>query len=94
MITKSRRIQVNDEAALQGFVGILDFAGGGVSAVVSGNTATITITGSAGALNLNQLAPSSDQTITAGYSAYVVDYYELVAGIATEIGVGSVLEIG
>jgi hypothetical protein len=41
-------IDVNDEGALQGRVNTIDFVGGGVSAAVSGVTATVTITGGSG----------------------------------------------
>lgn len=48
----------------------------------------------AGALALSQLAPSTDQTITAGYSCYVVDNYEIAAGTFLEPAAGAVMEIG
>lgn len=50
--------------------------------------------GSAGDLALSKIAPASAATVTDGYSAYVADEYELVSGVETEIGSGSVLEIG
>jgi hypothetical protein len=37
---------------------------------------------------------AADQTITAGYGAYVPDEYEIAATQALEIGAGSVMEIG
>jgi hypothetical protein len=37
---------------------------------------------------------AADQTVTAGYGAYVPDVYEILATRALEIGAGSVMEIG
>jgi hypothetical protein len=50
--------------------------------------------GSGGDLALTKKAPASNVTVTAGYSCYVADEYELVAGVETEIGAGATLEIG
>lgn len=43
---------------------------------------------------LTQIEPTTSQTITAGYSAYVVGPYEIAAITSLEIGVGACLEIG
>lgn len=43
---------------------------------------------------LSLLAPTGDETITAGYSAYVVDYYEIADTFFLEVGGGSIFEIG
>ena len=48
-ITPSNLIEIQDEAVLQGYVKTVNFAGAGVSAVVAGITATVTIAGGAGA---------------------------------------------
>ncbi len=39
-------------------------------------------------------APDASVTITDATSLYVVDEYELVAGVETEIGSGASLEVG
>jgi hypothetical protein len=43
---------------------------------------------------LTLVAPSTSQTITAGYSAHVVGPYEIVTATSLEIGLGACLEIG
>jgi len=50
--------------------------------------------GAGGDLALTKRAPATNVTVTAGYSAYVVDEYELVNGVETEIGEGAYLEVG
>lgn len=45
-------------------------------------------------LSLSKLAPTGDNTVSAGYSAYVSDYYEITAGKYLEAGVGAVMEVG
>jgi len=47
-----------------------------------------------GGILLTKLATTSNQTITAGYGAYVPYYHEIGDTYTTEIGAGSVLEIG
>ncbi len=47
-----------------------------------------------GLLSGRLLAPTSNQTIAAGYSAYLSDYYEVVDTYYTEVGDDSILEIG
>ena len=47
-----------------------------------------------GGILLTKLASTSNQTITAGYGAYIPYYHEIGATYTTEIGSGSVLEIG
>lgn len=53
-----------------------------------------TVTATAPDIALNLLAPSTDQTITAGYSAYCVDYYEIADTKFLEVGDSSIFEIG
>jgi parallel beta-helix repeat protein len=50
--------------------------------------------GGAGDIALTLKAPSNDQTITAGYSAYVSDLYEVASTFSLEVGLASVFEIG
>lgn len=45
-------------------------------------------------LIITKYAPATDQTITAGYSAYYSGYYEIADTKYLEIGEGSTLEIG
>lgn len=40
------------------------------------------------------LAPTGDETIAAGYGAYIPDQYEVPSTFTTEIGSGAILEIG
>lgn len=40
------------------------------------------------------LAPAGDETITAGYAAYVSDYYEVADQKFLEVGAGAVFEVG
>lgn len=54
----------------------------------------LVVTGSQPDIPLTKISPSSNQTITAGYGAYVPFMYELVNSISLEIGAGSYLEIG
>jgi hypothetical protein len=54
----------------------------------------LTVTGSQPSIPLTLIAPADDQTITAGYSAYVSDYYEIASTFMLEVGSGSVFEIG
>lgn len=48
MITKGNRILVRDEGANQGYAGIVDWTGAGVTATVAGNIATIAVPGGGG----------------------------------------------
>lgn len=48
----------------------------------------------AGAFTSSQLAPAGDQSLTAGYSAYFSDYYEIESTFSLEIGEEAVFEIG
>jgi hypothetical protein len=61
---------------------------------LDGTGAYTTVTATAPDIALNLLAPSVDETITAGYSAYVSDYYEIADTKFLEIGDGAVFEIG
>lgn len=45
-------------------------------------------------LQLSKLAPAGDVTVTAGYGAYVPDYYEVAVGKFLEVGPGAVMEVG
>ena len=45
-------------------------------------------------LVITKLSATADQTVTAGYGAYVPDVFEIATGFFVEIGAGSVLEIG
>lgn len=45
-------------------------------------------------ISMSLLAPSSNETIPAGYGAYISGYYELVSTFTTEISAGSYFEIG
>lgn len=47
-----------------------------------------------GNISMSTLAPASDETITAGYGAYVPEYYEIASTKYLEIGDGAVFEIG
>jgi hypothetical protein len=49
MIVKAARVEVRDEGAIQGRPGVFDFTGAGVSVAVSGNVATVTVSGATGA---------------------------------------------
>lgn len=40
------------------------------------------------------IAPTTDELITAGYSAYISDYYEIASGKYLEAGLNSVFEVG
>ncbi len=57
-------------------------------------TEKVAIESSAPDLAVTKLAPTVSQSITAGYSSYVVGPYEIVTGTTLEIGVGACLEIG
>lgn len=88
-------MSTKDEGTLlSSTVTALNFVGAGVTASGAGSETTVTITGSAGSLNLNQLAPTGDQSITAGYCVYTSDYYEIADGFMLDILVDSVFEIG
>jgi hypothetical protein len=43
---------------------------------------------------ITKLVPALDQTVTAGYTAYYSNYYEIADTKYLEIGEGSTLEIG
>lgn len=92
MIKSGGLVQIQDEGILQGFVKIINFVGASVSATVSANVATITLTG--GVATQTNLAPATNQLIVASYCVYATDYYECVTDVETEIAVESVLEIG
>ena len=88
-------LEVKDEGTTQGRARTLDFTGAGVSASVSGQTATINITGGASAeLLFNKHIITSDITITAGYTVYIPRYMEPATGVTVEIGADADLEIG
>lgn len=55
---------------------------------------TFAATSGGGDLALTKMAPTSGVTVTAGYSAYVADFYECVDGVQTEIGDAAILEVG
>lgn len=48
MIVQPLKVQVLEEGVSQGYIGELDFAGASVTAAVSGNRATITVTSGPG----------------------------------------------
>jgi hypothetical protein len=48
VIKSAKRVQILDEGTSQGFAGRLDFTGTGITASVSGNTATVTVSGGSG----------------------------------------------
>jgi hypothetical protein len=60
----------------------------------SGATVIGDIPAGASDIPMANMAPAGDRTITAGYSAYVVDSYEIAATFMLEIGVNSVFEVG
>lgn len=53
-----------------------------------------TVTASLPDLVTTKLSVTADQTVAAGYGAYIPDLYEIGATFALEVGAGSVLEIG
>lgn len=89
---------IADEGTDQGVAYRLNFVGAGVSVLVAAAIATVTISGGggggAGDLALSNKAPASNFTVTAGWSAYVAEDFELVSGVEIEIGLGATLEIG
>lgn len=60
----------------------------------AGDSAFEAFTPSGGDIPLTLIAPTTDETITDGYSAHVSDYYEIADTFMLEIGNGSVFEIG
>jgi len=48
----------------------------------------------AASMLMGQVAPTTDQTVTAGYSVYIADHYEIASGKFLDIGSGSVFEVG
>ena len=94
-VTNPTRIEVLDESSTQGLVSRIDFTGAGVSATVTGPTATVNIAGGAGGdIAMSTLTPLVDETITANYGAYVPEYYEIADTKFLECGDGAVFEIG
>ena len=93
-VTNPTRITVLDEGAIQGLISRVDFTGAGVTASVSGPTATVNIPGGAGGdIALTLQAPSTDETITAGYSAIVNRKYTIASGKKLTIGSGAIFRI-
>ena len=96
-VKPANNVEVRDEGASQGFVRALDFTGTGVTATVSGSTATIAVSGGGGPggdLQLDKHVLSASFTITAGWAAYITRYLEIPAGMTLEIGADGDLEIG
>jgi len=54
----------------------------------------LVVTGTEPDISLSLMAPTVDETITAGYSAYVSDFYEIPSTFMLEIGNLSVMEVG
>lgn len=81
-----RDLKVRD-LLLSGVVGASSLATDGAGKIIAG-------VGGGGALAMTQLAPTADQTVTAGYSAYAVDYFEIPSTFFLEIGDGAVMEAG
>ena len=54
----------------------------------------LVVTGTAADIPLTLMAPTIDETITAGYSAYVSDFYEIASTFMLEVGNASVFEVG
>ena len=42
---------------------------------------------------MSKLAPSDDITVTAGYGALIVEYYEIASGKFLELGAGAIMEV-
>lgn len=94
-VTNPTRIEILDEGTTQGLVSRIDYTGAGVSASVTGPTATVNIAGGAGGdIAMSTLAPAVDETITANYGAYVPEYYEIADTKYLECGDGAIFEIG
>lgn len=90
MIIPANNIEARDEGTSQGFVRTLDFVGAGVAASVSGSVATVTINGGAGGdIAMSLLAPTSDETITAGNSAVLARSYKIASGKKLTLGSAS-----
>jgi hypothetical protein len=70
MIRNPEAIEVRDEGATQGRARIFDFAGAGVTAAVSGQTATVTIAGGGAGADPVQgaYAPGSFTLVTEKYA--------------------------
>jgi tRNA threonylcarbamoyladenosine modification (KEOPS) complex Pcc1 subunit len=67
-LTASRKTEVRDEGAAQGIVDAIDFVGAGVAATVSGNVATVTISGGGGGgapTTVDYFVGTADATLTA-----------------------------
>lgn len=56
--------------------------------------APVSTTGSQPNIPVILLSPTGDETITAGYSAYAYDVYEIADTFMLEVGIGSTFEIG
>lgn len=76
----------------------LKIEGGQLKQFQAGDTISTTIApgiGGAGAdIAMSTMAPATDQTITAGRSAYLSDFYEIASTFFLEIGTESIFEIG
>lgn len=88
------KLIIKDEGTVQGTAGQIDFVGSGVTASISGNLCTITISGGAGSdIALSLLSPTTDETITAGNSAIISGTYTIASGKKLTIGLASRFQI-
>lgn len=85
-------ISVPTMANMYGGVALVQ--GTGASLSQSGASITIGATGGAADLALTWRLPTGTETITAGYSAYVVGDYEIANGFVLDILANAVMEIG
>lgn len=74
--------------------GIVPASGGGTANFLRADGTWGTVTATQPNIPLTIIASATDETITAGYSGYVSDYYEIASTFMLEIGSGSVFEIG
>jgi hypothetical protein len=74
--------------------GLVPASGGGTTTFLRADGTFATVTATAPDIALNLLAPSVDETITAGYGAYIPDYYNIADTKFLEVGNESVFEIG
>lgn len=75
-------IEILDEGISQGFVNAIDFVGAGVTAVVVGQQATVTIPGGGGAPVSVEV--TADGSVTNNTAGYVV-----AAGMSLALGIGT-----
>lgn len=74
--------------------GIVPSSGGGTTKYLRADGTFATVTSTAPDIALSLVAPSIDETITAGYSAYISGTYEIASSFMLDILTDSVFEIG